>query len=68
MKLFTYVLDTEGGTDWTEEHIVMAFDREDADRFFEEMKAKKLWPCDPRFTVILAVTEEHLEVPCCWGG
>ena len=66
MKLFTYVFDTEGGTDWTQEYVVMAEDRKHADAFIDTMKEKEI--VHPEYPVLLDVQEEELQVPCFWGN
>ena len=66
MKLFTYHQDTKGGTDWTEEHTIIAEDRESADRFFKEKKEEGLIPYDDKFSVLLAVEVDELSIPNFW--
>ena len=42
MKIFTYTFDTEGGTDWTQEYLIMAENREDADEAAEDAAGASL--------------------------
>ena len=68
LKLFTYVFDTEGGTDWTDEYTIMAENRESADEFIKKMKEKNIIPSNKKCTVLLAVTESGtVSIPSFWG-
>jgi len=64
MTLFTYILDTKGGTDWTWRQTVLAKSRKEADEF---MLPKVESGYYDNFVVVLDVeVREFPEGPCFW--
>ena len=64
MKLFTYILDTKGGSDWTSRQTVLAESREEADRFILPDIEDGYFG---EYFVVLAVkVTEFPATPCFW--